>query len=164
MKHLFISLFFLASVINSFGQGKTAYISSDEVFANIPQVIKADSLIRLENDRLSAIYKDREEELNDLYKIFVSDSGTMTADVKEIKRKKLQEKVTAFQSSKQELQNELETYREKVYAPIKEKVLLTIKDIAKAKGYTTCLYKESALFFPPNDDITRLVIKKMGGK
>jgi outer membrane protein len=164
MKKFFAIVLVTILTVNGFAQGKTAYISTDEVFANIPQVKAADSLIRRENDRLSNLYNDRQDELNVLYKAFVDDSAKMTTEVKEMNRKKLQEKVTAFQASKQDLQNELEGFKEKMYAPIKEKILVAIRDLTKAKGYTTCLYREGAVFFPPNDDITKAVIKKMVGK
>jgi Skp family chaperone for outer membrane proteins len=164
MKKLIFVLCIVFTSTIAFAQGKTAYISTDEVFAKIPQVIIADSLVRKENERLSNVYKEREDELNDLVGLFMKDSINMNNEQKELKRKNLQGKVAGLSEFKKELEGDLEQYREKLYAPIREKVMSKIKEIIKAKGYTSCLYREGALFFPPTDDITKQVIIKMGGK
>jgi Skp family chaperone for outer membrane proteins len=164
MKKIVLSIVILCSAIVTFAQGKTAYISTDDVFANIPQVKIADSAIMKENTRLSALYKEREEELNDMISLFVKDSGTMDKDVKELKREKLQKKVTDLQTGKRELEDELAAYKEKVYAPIKDKVFAAIKDFIKVKGITTVLYRENAVIIPAGTDITRDIILKLGGK
>lgn len=164
MKKIFLAFIIICSGVVAMAQGKTAYISTDEVFSNIPQSKVADSLILKESNRLNNLYKERQEELNDLIALFVKDSITMTTEQKEVKRKSLQDKVSNLQASEQDLKAELDNYREKVYAPIKEKVFGVIRDIAKLKGCMTVLYRENAVIIPAGSDITRDVIKKMGGK
>lgn len=164
MKTLLLAVLILCGTIATQAQGKTGYISTDEVFANIPQSRVADSIIQIEANKLNNAYKNREDEINDLVSAFLKDSVNMTKEVKEVKRKGLQDKISGLSELKKQLENDLEEYKNKTYTPVKEKVLIAIRDIAKAKGYTTCLYRESALFFPPADDMTKAVIKKLGGK
>ncbi len=164
MKNLIVVCLLLLVGLGGFAQGKTVYVSTEEVFSKIPQTKNADSLVNKEAARLSALYDDRKTELNDLVSLFVKDSVTMTADKKELKRKSLQEKYTGLSNYEQELKAALEDYKEKQLDPIRAKIIDNIKVIAKAKAATTVLYRESAVIIPTGSDITLDVIKKMGGK
>jgi Skp family chaperone for outer membrane proteins len=164
MKKIIFGIAFILCAQFAMAQGKTAYISTDAVFANIPQVKIADSLIELEKNKLNDVYNERNNELNDLIALFVKDSINMAKEVKEAKRISLQGKLTDLEKSKQLLNEQLEDFKEKQYAPIREKVFKEIAAFSKAKGFATVLYRESAVIIPPNSDITLEIIKKMGGK
>jgi outer membrane protein len=164
MKQFVFALVLVIASLTTFAQGKTVYVSTEEIFGKIPQVRVADSIINIENNRLASLYDDRKTELNDLATLFIKDSVNMNASQKEIKRKSLQDKISALSGFEQELKAALEDYKEKQFAPIRKKVFDAIQAVAKAKAATTVLLRESALIFPPGSDITAEVIKKFGGK
>jgi outer membrane protein len=164
MKKLVFAVALIIANLSINAQGKTVYVSTDEVFARIPQVKVVDSLVNKEGEKLSAMYDDRKTELNDLVALFIKDSSAMTNEAKEVKRKSLQEKVAALSTYEQQLKGSLEEYKEKQLEPVRGKVFETIKNIAKAKAATTVLYRESAVIIPTGSDITLEVVKKLGGK
>lgn len=142
-------------------QQKIAVVSADEVFAGMPEVLKADSSLAAFQQALAEGYQDQQNELNEAYAKFVKDSATMTPAVKEAKRKILQGKITDLQNKEQELNKSLEAQKEKELAPIREKMLKAIKDVARENGYAFVLYKEQAIVFPDADDITAKVKAKL---
>jgi len=161
---LLITLSFLLNPEFSRAQAKIGYISPDEVLAVMPEVKKADTALILFQQELSKAYQDQQNELNDAYEKFVKDSATMTPTLKDIKRKDLQDRVTALGPKEQDLNKALDNEKEKLLAPIREKLLKAIKEVAKENGYGHILYKEQAIVFPAADDITSLVKKKLGIK
>ncbi|MBL0146955.1 MAG: OmpH family outer membrane protein [Chitinophagaceae bacterium] len=107
-------------------------------------------------------YKDSEEELNTAYAKFVKDSAQMNGAVKNAKRKDLQDRISGLQTKQTQLNEALETEKQRQLAPIREKMLKAIKDVAKEMGYDHVLYKESAIIFPAATDLTNSVKKKLG--
>jgi outer membrane protein len=162
----FLSLIVLSFIVAmaAHAQGKTAYVSTEEIFATIPQVKKADTVIAQYGNQLSIQYDESQQKINDLSESFIKDSLTYTTEVKEAKRKVILDKINELQKTKVQYEKDIEAFKEKTYAPIREKVLTAIANAAKEKGYTTVLYREQAIFFPPKDDLTPIVKKKLGAK
>jgi outer membrane protein len=164
MKNVVVVIALIVASLNTYAQGKTVYVSTDEIFAKIPQVKVVDSLVNKEGERLSALYEDRKNELNDLVALFIKDSINMNTETKEIKRKSLQEKVANLSTYEQQLKASLDEFKETKLEPVRAKIFENIKTIAKAKAATTVLYRESAVIIPTGSDITMDVVKKLGGK
>lgn len=164
MKKVFVSLFLIVVATFTYAQGRTAFVSTEEIFGRIPQTLVADSLITLEGDRLNSLYNERESELNDLIQLFIKDSINMVDSVKQDKRLKLQGKVTDLSKLKEELKEQLEIFKQTQIRPIQDRVIKEINLFAKAKGFSTVLLRESAIVIPPGTDITYEIIKKLGGK
>ncbi len=161
---LFIVIVFTQSFTGVFAQTKIGYISVDEVFALMPETRKADSALAAIQKELADAYAQQESELNAAIEKFIKDSITMTAGVKEAKRSELQSRVTGMSKKKQDYNAGLEIEKEKQIKPIQEKLLATIRAVAKENGYGHILYKDQAIVFPESDDITALVKKKLGIK
>lgn len=160
---LFVLLFLILSA-NTFSQTKIGYINVDEIFALMPETKKADSSLSAYQKDLSDTYAEQEAELNEAIEKFIKDSLTMTAVAKEAKRSDLQTRVGAMPKKKQDYSATFEKEKEKQVKPIQEKLLATIKAVAKENGYNHILYKGQAIVFPESDDITALVKKKLGIK
>ena len=156
------SLFLLlAAFAPATAQVKIAVVSADEVFSKMPEVLKADSSLAAFQQALAETYQEQQNELNEAYAKFVRDSGKMTPAVKEAKRKDLQDRITALSTKEQELNKTLETQKEKELAPIREKMLKAINEVAKENGYGYVLYREQLIVFPETDDITTKVKTKL---
>ena len=158
-KQLLLLLFttVLFAISPAISQTKLAVVSADEVFAVMPEVIKADSLLAAYQQALAQSYQNQQNELNAAYAKFVDDTAKMAPTLKEIKRRDLQ-------SKEQNLNKALEAEKEKQLKPIREKMLKAIQDVAKENGYTHVAYKEQLVVFPMADDITDKVKKKLGIK
>ncbi|MBL0057217.1 MAG: OmpH family outer membrane protein [Chitinophagaceae bacterium] len=160
---LFICLGILISCLTPvFGQSKIGYVSSDEVFGLMPDVKAADTYLANYQKELANIYQNQQSELDQAVNKFMKDSVTMNSAVKEAKRKDLQDRIAGMGNKEQELNKLLEEKKEALLKPIREKLLKAIQDVAKEKGYQHILYREQAIVYPPADDITGLVKKKLG--
>jgi outer membrane protein len=149
---------------NSTAQTKTGVISTDELFALMPETKKADSTLGVYQKELSADYAQQEKETNAAVQKFFKDSVNMSASLKDIKRTELQKRIAELQKKQENFNKILNEQKEKLLQPIKEKMLKTIQLVAKENGYSHIAYKEQYIVFPEVDDIIGLVKKKLGIK
>jgi outer membrane protein len=161
-KQFFLLLMIVCFTAAANAQTKLAVISTDAVFNVMPETLKADSMLAAYQQALSEMYQQQQTELNETYAKFVTDSIKMTPSVKEMKRKDLQNRITALQGKEQQMNKDLEAEKEKYLKPIREKMLKAIQDVAKENGYTHVAYRDQLIVFPAADDITDKVKKKLG--
>lgn len=161
---LVTAIVFAQCFTNVFAQTKIGYISVDEIFAQMPETRKADSTLAAYQKDLADTYAEQEAELNEAIEKFIKDSLTMTPVAKEAKRSDLQTRLSGMSKKKQDYNAAFESEKGKQIKPIQDKLLATIKAVAKENGYSHVLYKEQAIVFPETDDITVLVKKKLGIK
>lgn len=161
---LVTAILFAQCFTNVFAQTKIGYINVDEIFALMPETRKADSTLAAYQKDLADTYASQEAELNDAIEKFIKDSLTMTAVAKDAKRIDLQTRVSGMSKKKQDFNTAFENEKAKQIKPIQDKLLATIKAVAKENGYNHVLYKDQAIVFPETDDITPLVKKKLGIK
>ena len=164
MKRQSLLLLFIILSSGAFAQTKIGYISVDEVFALMPETRKADSSLALYQKELADTYAEQEAELNAAIEKFIIDSVTMTPVAKDAKRSELQTRVNGMSKKKQEYNTNFENEKAKQIKIIQDKLFTVIKAVAKENGYNHVLYKDQAIVFPETDDITALVIKKLGIK
>ncbi len=145
-------------------QTKIGYISFNEIVALMPEAKKADSALVQFRDALIQSAQDKETALNDAINKFNADSAKMTAAVKEVKRKELQQKLTELQGEEQRIQQELQKRQEELSEPIQKKAMDAVQAVAKESGYAYVLPKEYLIVSPPGDDLLPLVKKKLGLK
>lgn len=165
MKKTVLSVLLLMMFISlTHAQTKLGVVAVDEVFGQMAELKKADTSLAIFQKGLQDTYQQQQNELNVVYGKFVEDSSKMTPAIKEVKRKDLQERITALSKKEEEFNKLLEAEKERTIKPIREKLMKTIQDVAKENGYTHVAYKEQLIVFPPADDITDKVKKKLGIK
>jgi outer membrane protein len=169
MKHfvtlaLIIVTGILGTTNTSQAQSKIGYISADEIIALMPEAARVDTQLNQYQQSLYQNAQDKQAELNDAVAKFYKDSATMTASLKEVKRRDLQSKVQELSGEEQRIQNLFEQKRQELSAPIQRKLQGAIQDVAKENGYTYVFPREALLVMPPSDDISTLVRRKLGLK
>ncbi|ULQ56102.1 OmpH family outer membrane protein [Flavihumibacter rivuli] len=145
-------------------QNKIGYISLNEVVAAMPEAKKADSALVQFRDALIQSAQEKENALNEGIQKFNADSSKMTAAVKEVKRKELQQKLQELQGEEQRIQQELQKKQEELSEPIQKKAMDAVNSVAKENGYGYVFPKEALIVYPPADDLLPLVKKKLGLK
>lgn len=155
-------LLLLSTVINA--QTKFGVVAVDEVFGQMPELKKADTSLAVFQKGLQDTYQQQQTDLNEAYNKFVIDTPHLSPTLKEVRRKDLQDRITALSKKEEEFNKLLEEEKEKTMKPIREKLMKTIQDVAKENGYTHVAYKEQLIVFPAADDITDKVKKKLGIK
>lgn len=159
----FVLLFTMISAVVT-AQGKIGYVSVDEIFSLMPETKKADQNLAEYQKALQEAYAEQENDINKALEKFIKDSATMSSAVKEAKRTSLQTEIVQLQNKQSQLNNSLEAEKEKQIKPIREKLIATVKEVAKAMGYEHILFRESAIVFPDAADITNAVKNKLGIK
>lgn len=167
MKKLIIALVVVAGTLGlstSATAQKIGYLSADEIIALMPEAARVDTQLNQFQQSLYTNAQDKQAELNDAVAKFYKDSATMTASLKEVKRKDLQTKVQELSGEEQRIQNMFEQKRQELSLPIQRKLQGAIQEVAKESGYAYVFPKEALLVMPPADDISPLVRKKLGLK
>lgn len=153
----------LANAFQADAQGnKIGYISLQELVAAMPEYKKAQLEMQDYQKALVQQGTDYQQAFITEQKKFIDDSLKMTAAVKEVKRKSLNEmyiKWTNFVN--QEAQQMMNQHEQELLAPIQDKAVSTSQAVAKENGYAYILPKEQLIAFPAADDILPLVFKKL---
>lgn len=149
---------------NASAQTKIGYISLDELIGVMPEAEKADGELKEYQASLAQQGQDMMKELSDKDSLFVKDSVKLSPSMKEIKRNELIALYQKVQGWNQQAQDMYQQKAQEKIAPLKEKALATIKDVAKENGYSYILDANSVIVGPPGDDLIGLVKKKMGIK
>lgn len=149
---------------SAMAQTKFAYIRVDDVVALMPATAKIDSLLELyQRDTIQPEYTSLVEQyqFNDsLYR----DSLKTPKSVRDEIAKKLPGIIYQIQNWQQIQQQALEAKQNQLLGPIYNEVYAAIRAVAKEKGYTHVLNKETLLVAPEGDDLivavaTRLKLK-----
>lgn len=162
----FITLALVIIIVGTLGlsnpvqaQTKIGYVSADEIIVLMPEAAKVDTQLNEYQQSLYLNAQDKQAALNDAVAKFYKDSATMTASLKEVRRKDLQGKVQELSGEEQKIQNLFEQKRQELSLPIQRKLQGAIQEVAKENGYAYVLPKEALLVMPPADDLSGLVRK-----
>jgi len=145
---------------------KFGYISSQELLSIMPDVIKADTQLKVYaksyTDQLENMGREFEKKAEDYQK----NAATMTEAVREVKEKELTDLRTRFQSTEASANDKVAKKKEELYKPILEKADKAIKDVAKEKGYDYVFDASGGalLYAKDTDNLMPLVKAKLGIK
>lgn len=164
MKKFFTVLTLAAGLLfaeSATAQSKFGYISVDNVVGLMPETGKLDSLLeRYQADSINPQYA----QIVSLYQykdsVYRDSVKTPPAVRKQIEQE-LPTLIYQIQNWQQIVNQAIEAKQNELLAPIYRKVYDAIKLVAKEKGYTHILTKESLLVAPEADDIILLVAAKL---
>lgn len=155
-----MALVVFSSNINA--QNKIGYISVDEVLSVMPEVTKIQADLASYDSSLQINYSETLKEYITKDSSFRKDSVKLTPAMRQYKESELEKLGTELQNFQQNYQNMVTKKRNDLMQPIVEKAVSTIKEVAKANGYTYVLSKDALIYYPEADDLLGLVKKKLG--
>lgn len=165
MKKLIVAgVLAIGTFFNASAQNKIGYISLDELIGVMPEAEKADTELKEYQASLAQQGQDMMKELGDKDSLFVRDSAKLSPSMKEIKRNELIALYQRVQGWNQQAQDMYQQKAQEKIAPLKEKAMSTIKEVAKENGYAYVLDAQTIIVGPPGEDLIGLVKKKMGIK
>jgi len=164
MKKLIVAGIMVFSTFAVSAQQKVGYISIDELIGVMPEAAKADAELKEYQASLAQQGQDLMQELTDKDSAFVKDSTKLTNSMKEIKRNELITLYQRVQNWNQQAQDMYQTKAQQLIAPIHDKALETVKQIAKENGYSYVLESAAVLVGPPGDNLLQAAKKKLGIK
>lgn len=145
---------------------KFGYISSQELLSIMPDVVKADTQLKVYakqyTDQLETMGREFEKKAEDYQK----NAGTMTEAVREVKEKELTDLRGRFQGLEQSANEKVAKKKEELYKPILDKADKAIKAVAAEKGYDYVFDASGGmlLYAKDSDNILPMVKTKLGIK
>lgn len=165
-----IKLFFLAALfvagVSSVQAQKSGYISVEQVVSLMPEVGRIDTALqKFQADSLNTEFASLIQEYN--YKdslLTKTDTTKIPAAVKKQHRQDLEQIAYQVQNWQQISQNVMQSKQQELLAPVYQKVMRAINDVAKENGYAFVYNQEVLLVAPPSDNLLPLVAKKLNIK
>lgn len=154
-----------ASSVQAQGQ-KAGYISVDQMVSIMPEVAKVDTLLqKFQVDSLNTEFQSLIQEYNYKDSILTkTDTTKIPAAVKRQHRQDLESIAYQVQNWQQISQNVMENKKQQLLAPIYQRVMAAINQVAKENGYAFVYSQEALLVAPPGDNLLPMVAKKLNIK
>lgn len=165
-----IKIFFLAALVvagmSSAQAQKSGYISVEQVVSLMPEVARIDTALqKFRADSVNAEFASLIQEYN--YKDSIvnkTDTTKIPPAVIRQHRQDLQQIAYQVQNWQQISQNVLQSKQQELLAPVYQKVMKAINDVAKENGYSFVYNQEVLLVAPPSDNLLPLVARKLNIK
>lgn len=142
-------------------QTKIGYIHVDNIVGLMPETAKLDSILnRYQVDSLNPEYASLVSRYQFKDSVYRDTLKTPPAVRKEIE-KELPTMIYQIQNWQSIVQQATENRQNELLAPIYRRVLDAIRTVAKEKGYTHVLTRESLLVMPDADDLSQAVATKL---
>ena len=135
MKKLLLGAALALGVLTTTAQNKIGYINFNEFLGSMPEVEKAQKVIQAYQQEQAQTYQELTIELNALDSAFNVDSVKLNETRKEIKRREINDKYISLQRFEQEAKEKIQAKQEEVVAPIRDKAIKIINDVAKVKAW-----------------------------
>lgn len=145
---------------------KSGYISVEQVVYLMPETSRIDTALqKFQTDSLNAEFASLVQEYQ--YKDSIlnkTDTTKIPAAVKRQHRQDLDQIAYQVQNWQQISQNVMQGKQQELLAPVYQKVMKAINDVAKENGYSFVYNQEVLLVAPPSDNLLPLVAKKLNIK
>lgn len=145
---------------------KTGYISIDQAVSIMPEVKNVETALqKFQQDSLNAEFASLIQEYN--YKdslLTKTDTTKIPAAVKRQHRQDLEAIAYQVQNWQAISQNYMQGKQQELLAPVYQKLMTAIQQVAKENGYAYVYSKEALIVAPPADDLLPLVARKLNIK
>jgi len=155
-----VSLLMVGNV--SIAQTKIGYIDAETILYLMPEVGRIDSLVRIyQVDTVAREYSSLIQTYQYKDSILRDSVHPAPAAVKQQIQKELAELGPTLQNWQQIGQEAVQNKQNQLLAPVMRKINDAINAVAKEKGYTYVLARESILVAPDADNMLQAVAKKL---
>ena len=109
-------------------------VSIDELFTLMPDYMEAQRTIAAVSHETSTTFQEMVNEFQKKNDLYEKNKGTWTASVREAKEKELADMQRRLQEFQQTAYQELSDRQNELLAPVREKAIKAVRDIAKSQG------------------------------
>lgn len=148
---------------------KIGWTNVDFILQSLPDFKDIQTKLTTERAQYEKLYNEKLSEAQKLWEDYNKNSATMSEVIRRDKEKVLQNKQQELQELQQNAESALQTKQQELLMPLMDKIQKAIDDVAKENGYTYVLNSDAGmgttmvlLVAPENDNITNLVLKKLG--
>jgi outer membrane protein len=160
---LFIALFILAGVHSADAQN-IAVVDTEALLKASPEMKRANSQLEATRKQYANRLEAKQQKFNTRYTqiMDLASKQQLTQQQELAFQKELQTLQTDIANSQSQFEKDLLAQEEKIIQPIFNKLKAEITTVAKSKGYRYVFNINSMIYYPPADNITGLVKKKLG--
>ncbi len=163
-----IVLFAAASLLcaSAFAQPKFAHVNFTELVQLMPEADEARATLTAASNEAQETYQTMVEEFQNKYQSYQQKSTTWSPAVRESKERELSEIQNRISSFEQSIQTELSQQQQTLMAPIQQKAIETVQNLAKEGGYVYVFDVNSLLYVDTAQsvDLTPAARKALGIK
>ena len=165
IKFFLLAALFVAGASNVQAQ-KSGYISVEQVVSLMPEVAKIDTTLqRFQTDSLNTEFSSLVQEYQYKDSILTkTDTTKIPVAVRKQHREDLNNIAYQVQNWQQISQNYMQSKQQELLAPVYQKVMKAVNDVAKENGYSFVYNQEVLLVAPPSDNLLPLVARKLNVK
>lgn len=166
MKKLFVIAAAALVSAAAFAQPKFAHVNFSELVQLMPEADQARATIQASSQEAQETYQAMVEEFNAKYQTYQQKVSTWTPAIRESKEQELTGIQQRIQSFEQSVQQELAQQQQTLMAPIQQKAMDAVNDLAKKGGYVYVFDLSQILYIDPaqSDDLTPAARKALGIK
>lgn len=140
---------------------KIGYVDSGSISEKLPEVKQATAQLTEFQKVKEAEFRKQYEAFQQQVKDYQENAEKMEPAMRASKEKELGAKEEQLQLVQSNIQTDLQKRQQQVFDPIEKRIQEAIVQVANENGYAYVLRKEALLHFPPADDISELVTKKL---
>lgn len=147
------------------GAQKFGHVNYQKIITQLPGYKAAETKLQEFSKQLQDTYFAMQEEYQKKVQDYTAQEKNMLPAIKEVKQKEIIDLEKRMQQLEMNSQQQLLEKQQELLAPLEDKVLAAIKDIAKEKGYTYIFDSapgSGLLYSPESDDITAILKAKLG--
>ncbi len=147
---------------------KIGYTNVEEILYQMPESKQIESELKTYRTQLETQLQTKMSEFEEKAKAYEAGSAMMAASVKSMKEQELQGLQTQIQNFQKDAEVDLQKKQNDLIEPVLNKIRKAIDDVANENGYTWVFNSDSGygqsniLKMPKEDEITALVLKKLG--
>lgn len=135
-KKLIILLLAIAPFAAIAQNAKLAHINTNEIFTQMPEIPGIETQLNNKQEEISKNGQALVDEFNKKNEEFQKGAATASEAVKADQGKQLEQLQERYQMFLQNSQREMEELRQKLLAPIQQKIATAIQEVGAEKGYT----------------------------
>lgn len=145
---------------------KIGYTDIEYVLTQMPEYKTASGDIELFQKKLEERFRIKNDYAQSKLQEYYDMERTLTMDQKKAKEEELMKLDEELKQFEKDAQGEMQVKQDALLAPIREKVLKAIEQVAAEKGYSYILNKSggllNVLYAPKEDDVTDALAAKLG--
>lgn len=164
LKKLVIFLLIVAP-IGVYAQDKLAYISTEEVFSQMPELKDVETKLAAKQESIKKVMAEMQTEYETKAKAFQESKEELTEAILTDRQKQLKDIEDRFQTFAETSDKEFTGLRQELLAPLQQKLQKAVQEVGTEQGYTYILERGAVPFVSASAvDAGKLVKVKLGIK
>ncbi|MEQ9298076.1 MAG: OmpH family outer membrane protein [Cyclobacteriaceae bacterium] len=161
---LLILLFCVSTWTLSAQDIKIGYLDLDQIFANMPEMIAADSLARAYEQELQASLNAKYQDYQVKLEAYQAEGQSMDEVLKQDAEKELQDMQAQLEQFRANANQAIGKKKQELLVPLRTKVREAIDKIAESSNYTHIFSTDGSLVYVKDEstDLSEAVAKELG--